>query len=156
MCYSIGILILINATFSSRDLSWNSILKTSPKLHFNSATGERVDSLIGFTGKAILILTLLNMGFWFPWFFQTLSGLLSAKLELSFANRDFVNYWLAGRLILSGDVSTLFSQATHQAALELATGLQGMEIRNWSYPPHFLLLLGWLGWLPYPLSLIHI
>lgn len=79
-------------------------------------------------------------------------GILNSTPSPEFANKDFANYWLAGRLTLSGDWLTLFHQPSHQRALEEALGVGAMEIRNWSYPPHFLLVTAPLGVLPYNLA----
>ncbi len=72
------------------------------------------------------------------------SGLNSETITSEFANRDFVNYWMAGRLALSGDLSPLFLQEVYQQKLESTFGFE-LETRNWSYPPHSLLLLWPLG-----------
>lgn len=98
----------------------------------------------------MLLLCAANAAFWLPQLVQVLTGLAGSDPQPAFANRDMANYWLAGKLALAGDVTPLFRQETHQAALEAAFGLQGMEIRNWSYPPPFLFVVLPLGLMPYP------
>ena len=94
----------------------------------------------------------INIGFWLNWSAPVFIGLFKQEISPAFANRDFANYWLAGRLVLSGEWLDLFRQSTHQLQLESAIGISPMEIRAWSYPPHFLLLLWPLGWMDYPLA----
>lgn len=67
------------------------------------------------------------------------------------ANRDFVNYWMGARQFVFGDFMQLFSQTSHQAALEATFGTK-MEIRAWSYPPHLIPLLTPLAFFPYPFA----
>lgn len=101
---------------------------------------------------AMLLLCALNASFWGPQLAAVLEGLIRGEASPAFANRDLANYWLSGRLALSGDLAPLYNQHAYQDALEVAFGLEGMEIRNWSYPPHFLLITWPLGWMPYPLA----
>jgi hypothetical protein len=68
-------------------------------------------------------------------------------------NRDFVNYWMAGRMTLSGEYLDLFFQPFYFAQLQEMFGVD-YPIHNWSYPPHFLLLLWPFGLLGYKLSMI--
>jgi hypothetical protein len=63
-------------------------------------------------------------------------------------NHDFVNYWIAGRATLEGNPLLLFEHERYFAHLQSLAG-PGAEIRSWSYPPHFLLLLWPLGWLDF-------
>ncbi|HAY07128.1 MAG TPA: glycosyltransferase family 87 protein [Hyphomonas sp.] len=95
------------------------------------------------------LLCLANAAVWAPQIAAVLHGLFSGDVLAGFANRDFANYWLSGRLALSGDLSPLYRQETHQAALEAAFGLGALETRNWSYPPHFVLFTWPLGLMPY-------
>lgn len=98
------------------------------------------------------LLCLMNAAFWLPSLVDVVTGLFSAAPAADFANRDFANYWLSGRLAVSGDVAALAAQPAHQAALESAFGLSGMEPRSWSYPPHLLLLTWPLGLVSYPVA----
>lgn len=94
-------------------------------------------------------LCLSNAGFWYSQLHDVIAGLLGPGTSRAIANRDFANYWLAGRLALDGQVMELFAQQTHQAALEQAFGFDRLENRAWSYPPHLILLAMPLGVLPY-------
>jgi hypothetical protein len=60
-------------------------------------------------------------------------------------NKDFANYWMAGRLVLDGAVATLFGPA--QAYFESMQAVFGTDYpwHNWSYPPHSLFLVLPLG-----------
>lgn len=98
------------------------------------------------------LLCVVNAAFWAPQLAAVLQGLLTGDVLPGFANRDFANYWLSGRLALAGDLSPLFRQETHQAALEAAFGIGALETRNWSYPPHLLLFTWPLGLMPYALA----
>jgi hypothetical protein len=73
------------------------------------------------------------------------------SLPLQVKNKDFANYWMAGRLALSGDGPTLFGKpAEYFEAMRAVFGAD-YPWHNWSYPPHavlFLLPLGMLGFLP--------
>lgn len=64
------------------------------------------------------------------------------------ADRDFVNYWMGARLVLSGQHLELFEWGTYFPHLREVFG-PDTPLRNWSYPPHFLLLIWPLGWLDY-------
>ena len=101
---------------------------------------------------AAALLCAVNAAFWAPQLAIVIQGLLSGDTLPAFANRDLANYWLSGRLALDGDLTPLARQETHQAALEAAFGLEAMETRNWSYPPHFLLITWPLGLMSYPLA----
>lgn len=68
-------------------------------------------------------------------------------------DRDFANYWMAGQLAIQGEHLDLFSQPSYFPHLQQAFGAD-YQIRNWSYPPHFLLLLWPLGLLPYEAALV--
>ncbi len=103
---------------------------------------------------SILLMSVLGSPFWIGQAMSAAGGIFSDMASRDFANKDFANYWLAGRLTLSGDWISLFHQPSHQAALEDALGINSMEIRNWSYPPHFLLVIACLGLLPYNLAYV--
>jgi arabinofuranan 3-O-arabinosyltransferase len=76
---------------------------------------------------------------------------IPAPLPRFLTNADFSNYWMAARLTLAGKTLDLFSgQEIYFAHLKEAFG-PDYDWHNWSYPPHYLLLiapLGWLGYLP--------
>ncbi len=64
-------------------------------------------------------------------------------------DKDFANYWLASRLVQSGQVGDLFGEhaAYHRHLVE--TFGAGYQWRNWSYPPHYLLFVWPLGLMGY-------
>lgn len=64
------------------------------------------------------------------------------------ANSDFINYWMAGRLAVAGDVSLLFDPYAYYARLQEMFGAD-YNPHNWSYPPHAILLSWPLGFLAY-------
>lgn len=69
-------------------------------------------------------------------------------------DRDFVNYWTASKLVLSGQVMDLFSgQDVYFPHLQAAFGAD-YPWHNWSYPPHYLLFVLPLGLLPFHVSMI--
>lgn len=85
--------------------------------------------------------------------YSFLQGMLRDELLLAVVNRDFVNYWMAGKLVLAGGQLDLFSQGVYFARLQDMFG-PDYPIHNWSYPPHFLLLLWPFGYLDYKVGLV--
>ena len=77
---------------------------------------------------------------------------LEIPLTAGLHENDFVNYWMAARMTLAGDYQHLFTHDLYFGELQRIFGAD-IEIRSWSYPPHFLLLLWPLGFLSYPLAL---
>lgn len=61
--------------------------------------------------------------------------------------RDFVNLWAGGRLLLAGDLATLFSPPAYDAWLKGQFGAR-LDLHTWSYPPPALLLALPFGLLP--------
>jgi len=61
--------------------------------------------------------------------------------------RDFVNTWMGARAALSGQVQQLFDFPTYLRALVQTLG--PLPPHNWSYPPHLLLFIWPLGYMPY-------
>lgn len=82
-----------------------------------------------------------------------LAALFDDGLTPSLADRDFVNYWMGSHLALAGEQADLFSQREYFARLVEEFGPQA-QIRAWSYPPHILLPLFPLGYLPYEPALV--
>lgn len=69
-------------------------------------------------------------------------------------DRDFVNYWTASRLLLSGQVMDLFSgQSVYFPHLTNTFG-PDYPWHNWSYPPHYLLFVLPLGYFPFHVSMV--
>ena len=70
------------------------------------------------------------------------------------ADKDFANYWTAGKLILAGETGDLFGpQPQYFRHLTAAFG-EGYPWHNWSYPPHYLLALWPLGFFGYELAML--
>lgn len=64
-------------------------------------------------------------------------------------NNDFANYWIGAHLLRDGQVADLFAdQAVYFAHMIEAFG-PDYPIHNWSYPPHYLFFVFWLGWIGY-------
>jgi hypothetical protein len=74
-------------------------------------------------------------------------------LGYTLIDRDFANYWVAARLVASGDHLDLFSQATYFPQVRETFG-PWTPWRNWSYPPHYLLFISWLAPLSYKAGLV--
>lgn len=87
-----------------------------------------------------------------PWAWLLQTQLVHDMRMIDLAQRDFVNYWMAARMTLSGTEHDLFTHDIYFARLQQLFG-SDIEIRSWSYPPHFLLLLWPLGYLDYELAL---
>lgn len=69
------------------------------------------------------------------------------------SNRDFVNYWLGAKLASDGQYMDLFAHDSYFPHIEAFIG-SNAEIRSWSYPPHFLLLVRPLALLDYTTALL--
>jgi hypothetical protein len=81
-------------------------------------------------------------------------ALFAAETPAWFADKDFANFWVAGRLVLSGQAMDLFGPQS--AYFRHLTENFGSDYpwRNWSYPPHMLLVLWPLGFVPYRLAAV--
>ncbi|TPG20383.1 DUF2029 domain-containing protein [Sphingomonas koreensis] len=80
--------------------------------------------------------------------------LFTPGLPLPIADKDFANYWMSAHLAATGDVRTVFgSQAIYLDHLRAVFG-QKMPWHNWSYPPHYLLLMMPLALVPYKIGLV--
>jgi hypothetical protein len=82
-----------------------------------------------------------------------LRGLLEPGLAYTLVDRDFANYWVAGRLALSGEHLDLFTHDLYFPRLQQLFG-EDYQIRSWSYPPHYLLFLWPLGLVDYKTGFI--
>lgn len=70
-------------------------------------------------------------------------------IDAAIADKDFSNYWIAGRLIQNGNALDLFGpQPAYFSHLTAVFG-DDFPWHNWSYPPHYLLLIWPLGLLGY-------
>jgi arabinofuranan 3-O-arabinosyltransferase len=81
------------------------------------------------------------------------NALSTAQWAQRILNRDFVNYWMGATLAHYGRHMDLFAHETYFAHLQAFIGAHA-EIRSWSYPPHFLLLVLPLAYLSYGAALI--
>jgi hypothetical protein len=77
-------------------------------------------------------------------------GLMDAHAATadSIVNRDFANYWLAGKLVLTGSQQALFNYESYRNVLSAVFG-PAYPPHNWSYPPHFPMFVAPLGFLEY-------
>ncbi len=80
--------------------------------------------------------------------YDLLRALLAEGLAYTLVDRDFANYWVAGQLVVTGEYLDLFSQNLYFPRLQALFGVD-YQIRNWGYPPHFLLFLWPLGFVGY-------
>ncbi len=99
-------------------------------------------------GLAVLVVSFLFFGM------QTLTdlaGTLVPNFTPRLLGKDFGNYWLGAREVLAGQGTALFDPVNYQRLLAEAFPTS-QAARNWSYPPHFLLMIWPLGLLPYPLA----
>jgi len=71
---------------------------------------------------------------------------------LPLVNRDFANLWMAARLVLSGDVASIFDPDAFRQITHQQLGITFAN--NYSYPPHALFLALPFGLLPYWLGLL--
>lgn len=84
----------------------------------------------------------------------TWQGLTLPDIHPDFADKDFANYWTAGKLILAGRTADLFGpHAIYFAHLTKAFG-PDFPWHNWSYPPHYLLLVWPLGLFGYKTAMM--
>jgi hypothetical protein len=99
---------------------------------------------------AFALLTVLIYG---PFVYDATRALYEARPQPILLDRDFANYWVGGHAALDGEQRILFEQSIYYAHLQRIFGA-GVPIRNWSYPPHFLLFLWPLGFLGYKAGLL--
>ncbi len=81
-------------------------------------------------------------------------SLMADGIPGDFSNKDFANYWTAGRLVLSGQVLDLFGP--HPGYFAHLTEVFGPDYpwHNWSYPPHYLLFVWPLGFFGYKAAMV--
>lgn len=115
-----------------------------------SAPGQRrIDAPLLCVGVFALIGVIAYIPEWIPF----LRALFGEGVDPYIANRDFANYWLAARLFLEGEHRILFTHELYFSFFQSVFGPDS-EIRAWSYPPNFLLLLWPLGWLEYKTAMV--
>lgn len=66
---------------------------------------------------------------------------------------DFGVYYTAGKMVLSGDASQIYSVSTHHVLLESILNRDLPFYLPWLYPPMFLLIIVPFSFLPFPLAL---
>jgi arabinofuranan 3-O-arabinosyltransferase len=62
---------------------------------------------------------------------------------------DFVNVWVAGRLVLEGNAAAAYDWAIHKNVEDAALGYNFAGYFGWHYPPPFLAVAALLALLPY-------
>jgi hypothetical protein len=82
--------------------------------------------------------------------FLPLNGWLD-RFDYSVA-RDFSNFWMGGRLALTGHVSDIYDLKAYMMAMH-GHFSSAQPFMNFSYPPHTLVLLAPLGALPFGVAL---
>jgi hypothetical protein len=105
---------------------------------------QRTARLALFCVGALAVCALLSHGL------HLVYGLMDAHAPTadSIVNRDFANYWLAGKLVLTGSQQALFNFESYGNLLSAVFG-PAYPPHNWSYPPHFLMFVAPLGFLEY-------
>jgi hypothetical protein len=110
---------------------------------------RRIDVPLLCVGVFALFSVVAYLPEWIPF----LRALLGYGFPSHVTDRDFANYWLAARLFLEGDHHILFMHDQYFAYFKEVLGPDS-ELRAWSYPPSFLLLLWPLGWFEYKTALV--
>lgn len=123
-------------------------------LYTTSTLGQRqLDLARVLTLLLAATLTLFAIIGRFPSLVPLAKGFAQPGLPLDVIDLDFANYWVAGQLAHHGDPLVLFHQDLY---LPQARAMLGADfpLHNWSYPPHFLLLLWPLGFMAYKPALL--
>jgi len=83
-----------------------------------------------------------------------ISDLVYIGVSQDLANKDFANYWIASRLVLSEQTMDLFGPwSEYFQHLRKQFG-ENYPWHNWSYPPHYIFFILPLGFLEYKISMI--
>lgn len=100
--------------------------------------------IVAITAPALLVIHIATL----VW------ALIDPGTPASVADKDFANYWMAGQLIREGRVMDLFGP--HPAYFAHLTDAFGADFpwHNWSYPPHYLLLVWPLGFFTYEVAMV--
>ena len=100
--------------------------------------------IVAFTSLALLVIHIATL-IW---------ALIDPGTPASIADKDFANYWMAGKLIREGLVMDLFGpHPVYFAHLTKAFGAN-FPWHNWSYPPHYLLFVWPLGFFTYEVAML--
>jgi hypothetical protein len=105
------------------------------------------------TRVLFLTLTAVALAVQIPPFLDLAGTLFDGPLSPALVDKDFVNYWMAAQLTMSGQQSALFQPEAYAEAITSTFGAQEQD-RAWSYPPHYVLLMMPLGVLPYETSAV--
>ena len=86
--------------------------------------------------------------------YPIVSGICARGIPAGLANKDFANFWTAGKLVLSGHTADLFGP--QPLYFRHLTDVFGPDYpwHNWSYPPHYLLFVWPLGFFGYKLAMV--
>lgn len=118
-------------------------------------TGQSKNGSAGGVNAFAWALAAVSLGFGLlvlgPRLSQLLVALVHPGLGVDLANSDFINYWMAGQLVLGGQTALLFDPPAYNAHLQSLFGA-GYPPHAWSYPPHAVLLFLPLGMLPFKLA----
>ena len=98
-------------------------------------------------------LTLLAVLVYVPPLIRFVQGLLGDGHPMNVINVDFATFWMAGQMTMSGSQQDLFSFPVYLDHLRSTFGAD-YPVRNWAYPPHFLLLLWPLGLLSFKPAMV--
>ncbi len=99
--------------------------------------------IVAVTAPALLVIHVATL----------LWALIDPGTPASVADKDFANYWMAGKLIREGRVMDLFGPQPVYFAHLTATFGTDFPWHNWSYPPHYLLLIWPLGYFTYEVAM---
>ncbi len=92
----------------------------------------------------ILLFAFVASILWFIEISPIVNDLFTPGIGSSLGEKDFANYWLGGKFAVSGLTRDLYQFELYFPKMQEAFG-EGIEIRNWSYPPHTLLFCGRLA-----------
>jgi arabinofuranan 3-O-arabinosyltransferase len=116
---------------------------------FNSTHGSAESLLF----LCVAVFALFSTGIYFFQLHDLALAMSGPGVSPLLADKDFANYWMAGNLVRDGTYNDLWLQSDYFRHLQAAFG-DAYGIRNWSYPPHFLLLVWPLGFLSYKFALV--
>jgi hypothetical protein len=106
------------------------------------AAGEIGPAFVGLLGAVSVAYVLYDIFVGFP-----------PRYNTFMIGRDFVNMWTGARLAVAGEIATLFDWRAYMTELHRLFG-DTLTVHNWSYPPHVLLFVWPLAFLPYHVALV--
>lgn len=116
----------------------------------SATTHRREPNLALLCVAAFALLAIGSYGFFA---YDLLQTLFQDFLAIILTDRDFANYWVAGRLVLAGEHLDLFTHERYFPHLQELFGTS-YQIRSWSYPPHYLFVVWPLGLMGYKAAFI--